>query len=64
MDGRIVGGWVQDEECHPQLILLEEVGSSARRTLDAEVERLDAFLAGERITNVYTSHLMRGARLP
>ena len=63
VDGRIVGCWVQDEAERVRPILLEEVPATVRRRIDAEAERLDAFLAGEHVTNVFASPQMRGARL-
>lgn len=59
VDGRIVGCWVQDADECVQPILLEEISRDARRLLDAEVARLDEFLGGEHITNVFPSPLMK-----
>lgn len=58
-DGRIVGGWVQDADHRVQPVLLDSIGPHAQRLLDREVARLDGFLRGQRITNVYTSPLVR-----
>jgi len=63
VDGRIVGCWVQDEQDRVQLVLLEEVSRRARRALDGEVARLDEFLRGERITNVFASPQMKHQRI-
>ncbi len=63
VDGRIVGCWVQDEHERVQLILLEEVSQDARRLLDVEAARLDEFLRGEHITNVFASPQMKHQRL-
>ena len=63
VDGRIVGCWVQDEHERVELILLEEVSKDARRLLDVETARLDEFLHGEHITNVFASPQMRHQRL-
>jgi hypothetical protein len=63
VDGRIVGCWVQDPDERVRLVLLEEVSPDARRRLQAEVERLDAFLGGEHITNVFASPRVRQERL-
>ncbi len=63
VDGRVVGCWVQDEQERVRLVLLEEVSSDARRRLDAEADRLDAFLGGEHITNVFASPQVRHERL-
>ena len=63
VDGRVVGCWVQDEQERVRLVLLEEVSPDARRRLDAEAARLDAFLGGEHITNVFASPQVRRERL-
>jgi hypothetical protein len=63
VDGRVVGCWVQDERERVRLVLLEEVSPDARRRLDAEAERLDAFLDGAHITNVFASPQVRLERL-
>lgn len=59
VDGRIVGCWVQDADERVQPILLEDISRDARRLLDAEVDRLDEFLRGEHITNVFPSPLVK-----
>lgn len=63
VDGRIVGCWVQDEHERVQLILREDLSPAHHRLLDVEVARLDEFLGGEHITNVFASPQMRGDRL-
>jgi hypothetical protein len=63
-DGRIVGCWVQDDHARVHLVLRDDVARAARKALEAEAERLTAWLDGVRITNVYASPQMRGARLP
>lgn len=63
-DGRIVGCWVQDDAARVHLVLREDVPAAGRRALAHEAERLTAWLDGVRITNVYASPQMRGARLP
>ena len=63
VDGRVVGCWVQDPDERVRLVLLEEVSADARRRLQVEVERLDAFLGGEHITNVFASPQVRQERL-
>ena len=63
VDGRIVGCWVQDEEERVRLILVEEISRDARRLLDAEASRLDEFLRGAHITNVFASPQMKQMRL-
>ncbi|MFZ1490913.1 MAG: crosslink repair DNA glycosylase YcaQ family protein, partial [Ilumatobacteraceae bacterium] len=59
VDGRIVGCWVQDDHARVQLVLVEDVSSTARELLDVEVARLDDFLGGEHITNVFASPQMK-----
>ncbi len=59
VDGRIVGCWVQDADERVQLILMEAISDDARRRLDVEVARLDEFLRGEHITNVFASPQMK-----
>jgi hypothetical protein len=63
VNGRIVGCWVQGADEHVRPVLLEELSRSTQRLLDAEVARLDEFLAGQHITNVYASPLMKRERL-
>lgn len=63
VDGRVVGCWIQDDDGRVRTILRESLPRSAHRLLAAEVERLDALLGGERITNVFASPQMRGERL-
>ena len=65
-DGRIVGAWVQDEEGTVGVVPCPgaDVDSHGRAALAREAERLTAWLDGVRITNVYSSRLMKGAPLP
>jgi len=63
-NGRVVGCWVQDGDGVVQVLLREDVGAEGRAALDAEAERLTAFLDGVRIRSVYASRQMRGATLP
>lgn len=65
-DGRVVGAWVQDEEGVVRVVPAPgtDLGAEARDALDREARRLTGWLEGVRITNVYSSALMRGARLP
>jgi DNA glycosylase AlkZ-like len=62
-DGRIVGCWVQGDDERVEPILLEDISADARRLLDVEVARLDEFLGGEHITNVFASPQMKHQRL-
>ncbi|MBD8061057.1 winged helix DNA-binding domain-containing protein [Oceanitalea stevensii] len=63
-DGRIVGAWVQDDDDTVKVVLHRDVSAVARSALDAEAARLTAWLDGVRISNVYSSQLMKQARLP
>lgn len=65
-DGRIVGAWGQDEEGRVSVVECPgvDLGSEGRSALDAEADRLTAWLEGVRITNVYASALMKGEALP
>ena len=46
-----------------RLVLIEEVSRDTRRLLDAEAARLDEFLGGEHITNVFASPQMKRQRI-
>ena len=63
VDGRIVGCWVQDDDERVRLVLMEGISRSAQQLLDVEVARLDDFLRGEHITNVFASPQMKHQRL-
>jgi hypothetical protein len=60
-DGRIVGCWVQDPAGAVHLGLLERVSPHARRALEAEADRLTAWLARVRAHTVYNSTAMKDA---
>lgn len=60
VNGRAVGCWVQDERGVVTVRLLEPVPDHARRALDAEAERLTAWLDGIQIRTGYRSLAMRG----
>jgi hypothetical protein len=61
VDGRIVGCWVQDEAGVVSVVTLEPVSAAARRALEAEAERLTAWLAGLRLLSAWSSPAMRAA---
>ncbi|PWN01567.1 hypothetical protein DJ010_18685 [Nocardioides silvaticus] len=61
--GRVVGCWVQDEDAVVKVLLRHDIGSEGAAALDAEAERLTAWLDGVRIVNVYASPQMKGAAL-
>jgi len=50
VDGRIVGGWAQDEAAGVVYELLESVAPAAREALDAEATSLTTWLDGTRVT--------------
>ena len=57
-DGRIVGGWrLQGGDVEVQL--LEDVGRTARRAIDAEAARLTGWLAGVKVQPRFPSPLCR-----
>lgn len=64
VNGRVVGCWVQDAD--GRVLVIESVPQPARHRamLQAEAERLTAFLDGVVISNVYRSQLMKGEPLP
>jgi hypothetical protein len=58
-DGRIVGGWRVQATGEVDVQLLEDVGRTARRAIDAEAARLTTWLAGVRIQPRFPSPLCR-----
>jgi hypothetical protein len=58
-DGRIVGCWVQDDEGAVEVRLLEKLPTIAKKALEAEAERLTAWLDGVRVGTVYPSAAMK-----
>lgn len=58
-DGRIVGGWRQDEDGAVELQPLEDCGAEARRAFEAEAARLTAWFGGTRILPRFPSPLSR-----
>jgi hypothetical protein len=63
VDGRLVGAWVQDDTGRVSVVLSARLPASRRRLLDAEAERLTAFLDGVRIASPYAGRLSRGEPL-
>jgi hypothetical protein len=49
-DGRIVGGWGQNPDNEVVVRLLEDVGSDAKRAIEAARERIDSWVGGVRVT--------------
>jgi hypothetical protein len=60
-DGRVVGCWVQDAAGVVRVDLLEEVPAAGRAALDAEAERLTAWLDGVRVRTAYPTPAMKAA---
>ncbi|MCY1144975.1 winged helix DNA-binding domain-containing protein [Actinoplanes sp. Pm04-4] len=59
LNGRAVGCWVQDPSGAVHLKLLSEVDDHGRTLLEAEAERLTAWLDGFRVGSVYSSPAMK-----
>jgi hypothetical protein len=60
-DGRIVGGWTQTATGAVVLQVLEDVGAEATAALEAEADRLEAWLDGTRVSQRFPSPLTRAA---
>jgi hypothetical protein len=58
-DGRIVGCWTQDRDGVVRVVTADRLPSAATSALEAEAERLTAWLDGEIVTTVYKSALMK-----
>ena len=58
-NGRIVGGWRQDEEAVVELLWLEDIGSDGKAIIEAEAERLTTWLDGVRVMPRFPSPLAR-----
>ena len=58
-DGRIVGGWRQDERREVVLQMLEDVGAAGRRALEHEAARLTEWLNGTRVSPRFPSPLSK-----
>jgi hypothetical protein len=58
-DGRIVGGWRQHDAGDVAVQVLEDIGADGRAALDAEAERLTAWLDGTRVRARFPSPLAR-----
>ena len=57
VDGRIAGGWAQRPSGEIATWLLEDVGVEARQAIDAEAERLSAWLGPERFRTSFPTPL-------
>ncbi|MFD4181419.1 winged helix DNA-binding domain-containing protein [Rhodococcus sp. NPDC058514] len=58
-DGRIVGGWWQDEAGRVVVHLLEDVGAEARCAFDDEAAKLSAWLEGDKVLPRFPSPLAK-----
>jgi hypothetical protein len=58
-DGRIVGGWRQDDAGEVELQLLEDPGADGRRTLEQEAGRLGEWFGGVRVLPRFPSPLSK-----
>ena len=59
VNGRIAGCWVQDERERVVPVIMAEASRDERRLIDIEVTRLDEFVGGEHIHNVFASPQMK-----
>ena len=62
--GRVVGGWVQDDDGVVRVILRSDPGPEGVATLEAEAARLTRWFDGVVVSSVYKSHLMKGEPMP
>lgn len=58
-NGRVVGGWYQDDGARVRLQLLEDPGRDARRALQRRADELTAWLDGVRISPRFPSPLSK-----
>ena len=63
-DGRVVGGWAQDDAGAVVVQVLEDVGVEALGALEDQAARLTAWLAGTRVVPRFPSPLMKAAAQP
>jgi hypothetical protein len=63
-NGRVVGCWVQDDTGLVHVVSRGSLPADATAALAVEAERLTAWLAGVRVSSVYSSLQMRSALLP
>jgi hypothetical protein len=60
-NGRVVGGWYQDDGARVQLQLLEDPGRDERRALQRRADELTAWLDGTRVNPRFPSPLSKSA---
>ncbi len=63
-NGRIVGGWTQSEDGNVIVVPAGELPRGATKPLDAEAERLSAWLDGDVVRSIYQSPLVRAIARP
>jgi hypothetical protein len=63
-NGRIVGCWAQEPSGEVRIVARRRLSREAAHALDAEAERLSAWLDGTVVTSVYSSRQMKGETLP
>ncbi len=63
-DGRIVGGWAQRPNGEIVLRLLEDIGRDGRAAVEAEAERLRAWLGDRRVLPRFATPLVRELASP
>lgn len=61
-NGRVVGGWYQDDDARVQLQLTEDPGRDGRRALQRRADDLTSWLNGVRSSPRFPSPLSRAAR--
>lgn len=59
VDGRVVGAWRQGADGRVELLLLEDVGRRAAKTLRARADELTAWLGGTRVNPRFPSPLSK-----
>ena len=58
-DGRIVGGWRQDDAGAVELQMLEDVGADGTRAIEHEADRLTDWFGGTRVLPRFPSPLSK-----
>jgi hypothetical protein len=61
-NGRVVGGWYQDDKARVELQLLEDPGRDGRRALHRRADELTSWLDGVRISPRFPSPLSKASR--
>jgi hypothetical protein len=53
VDGRVVGGWAQRRTGEVVTLLMEDIGADAERAIDAEAERVQAWIGETRVSGSF-----------